>query len=206
MQKEMIKMPRINLVLSLPQRREYGKTRQAAHWLAGLATLLLATLVQADSYGIKGVTLGSHISLIASDPKFICRPVKSPTGDRICSLGKNETETIVGAAVHSMFYYYDQTVLTGIVISLDEKHFQSVVKGFSEKYGIPVRRTETIKNLSGRSFEDQTYTWRQTGESIVAQRYSGRLDRSSIRISDEGAASRIKQKRELLEKQPLRDL
>lgn len=180
--------------------------RSPRNWLAGLATLLLATLAQAEPYGLKGVTLGSHLNLIANNPKFDCRPVKTPTGDRVCSLGKDETETIAGAPVISMFYFYDLSALTGITISLEEQYFQSVVKALGEKYGVPARMTDTVKNLNGRSFESKTYTWRQPGEAIVAQQYSGRLDRSSIRISDEAAALRIRQRRELLEKQPLRDL
>lgn len=180
--------------------------RLPRYWLAGAAMLVFSALVQAEPYGLKGVLLGSHPNLIANNPKFDCRPVKTPTGDRVCSLGKDETETLAGVPVISMFYFYDQSTLTGISISLEEKHFQSVVKALSDKYGTPARMTETVKSMKGKSLENQTYTWRQSGQSIVAQQYSGRLDRSSIRISDETAGQRIRQRRELLDKQPERDL
>jgi len=176
------------------------------YWLAGVATLLAASLAQAEPYGFKNVALGSHLSLIANNPKFDCRPVKTPIGDRVCSLGKDETETIASVPVVSMFYFYDQSALTGITIGLEEKSFQAVVKALGDKYGVPARSTETIRNLSGSSFENRIYTWRQADQSIVAKRYSGRLDRSTIRILDETAAARIRQRRESLSKQPEQDL
>jgi hypothetical protein len=175
-------------------------------WRAGFATLLLSGLAQAEPYGFKGATLGSNVGLIASNSKYGCRSVKTPSGDRICSLLKDETETMAGVPVDSLFYFYDQSALTDIVIGLDEKNFELVVKALGAKYGIPARSTEIVKNLKDRSFENHIYTWHQPGESIVAQRYSGRLDRSSIRIRDETAAQRIRLRRELIEKQPQQDL
>lgn len=174
--------------------------------LAGMACLLASSAALAESYGFKGVLLRSHVSQIANNPKYDCPSVKTPTADRVCGLRKDETETMAGVPVQSAFYYYDQSALTGIVIHLEEKRLPTVLAALNAKYGPPVRSTEKIKNLNGEAFENYTYTWRQGGDSIIAQRYSGRLDRSSIRISDDTAAARIKERREQLARQPQRDL
>lgn len=175
-------------------------------WLAGLAALLCSTSVLAEPYGFKGVGLGSHVGLVANNPKYDCRPVRTPIADRVCGLRKDEVETMAGAPVATLFYFYDQSALTGITIGLDERHFQAVVKALGDKYGKAALSRESIRNLSGKTFENQTYTWRQPGQSIVAQRYSGRIDRSSVRISDDGAAERIRVRRERLQQRPQEDL
>lgn len=160
----------------------------------------------AESYGFKGVALGSHIGLVASDPKYDCRYVMTPIADRVCGLRRDETETMAGARVDSVFYYYDQSALTGIVIHLPEEKFQSVVAALAAKYGSAARSTETLKNLKGKPFENHIYTWRQPGQSIVAQRYSGRLDRASVRIADDLAEGRIKERRQRIAREPKQDL
>jgi hypothetical protein len=177
--------------------------------LAAIATLaagLASPSASADPYGFKGVVLGSHVSQIANNPKFDCKAVTTPSADRICSLGKDETETIAGARVDSLFYFYDLSSLTGITISLPEKNFQVVVKALGDKYGAPARSMETVKTLSDKTFENTIYRWRQPGQAIEAQRYAGRVDRSTIRIVDETAPQRIKQRREQIARQPHTDL
>lgn len=179
--------------------------------LAFTAILTLASLAAmpsagAEAYGFKGALLGSHVGLVANNPKYDCRAVNTPTADRVCGLRKDEQETMAGVPVESVFYYYDQGLLTGVVVHLDEKRFQTVVEALRVKYGSPVTTTETLKTLAGTAFENRIHTWRQAGQSIVAQRYSGRVDKSSIRILDDGAAERIRQRRDAVAKQPARDL
>lgn len=173
---------------------------------ATLAGLLVSPLVLAESYGFKGIDLGSNVSLIAGNPRYDCRAVKTPTADQVCSLRPGEKETIAGAPVDSIFYFYDQAVLTGISIHLPEEHFQEVVSALTSKYGVSAQAKETVKNLNGKAFENQLYTWRQGNESLVAQRYSGRLDKSSVRIVDDRAAQRLKERREMAKRPPQQDL
>ena len=173
---------------------------------AALAVLLASQTALADSYGLKGVTLGSNVSLIANNTKFECRSVNTPTSDRICSLRKDETETIAGANLNGLFYFYYQSALTGITMSLDEKHFQSVVSALREKYGTPTQRSEPIKTLAGKAYENVVYRWHQGDQSIEAERYSGQIDTSAIRITDDTAAQRIEQRRQQLAKDPQKDL
>lgn len=171
-----------------------------------LAGLLASPAVLAESYGFKGVVLGSHVSQIANNPKYDCRAVKTPTADRVCGLRKDETETMAGVPVDAIFYFYDQSALTGISIHLPEKHFKAVVSALTSKYGASARSVETVKNLGGDPFENHIHSWHQEGQSMVAQRYSGRLDKSSVRISDDNADQRIKERRERIKQKPASDL
>lgn len=178
-------------------------------WPCFCAVLMFCGLPQAalaEAYGFKGVLLGSHASQIASNPKFACHGVKTPTADRICALGKDDSETIAGVPVRSLFYFYDQATLTGITVSLEEKHFQAVIGALTQKYGVPTKDTESIKTLNGESHQNVIHRWHQPGQSIVAQRYAGRIDQSSVRISDDTAAERIRQRREAIARDPKLDL
>ena len=63
-----------------------------------------------------------------------------------------------------------------------------------------------MNNLNGTAFENRTLTWKKPEGSLTAQRYGGRLDRSLIRFTDDGAAQRLQQRRSLLAKAPRKDL
>ena len=135
------------------------------------AILLFAAapvLAEAEKLGFKGVELGSNLAQIASNPKFDCRVVSTPIADKVCSLRLHEKETIAGAPIDSLFYFYDQTGLTGIVVNLDEKHFQPVVAALTEKFGSPSLKTETVKSLKGAAFENRTYRWSKPEGSLQA--------------------------------------
>lgn len=163
---------------------------------AALAALLLALPAAAESYGFKGATIGSSLSLMTSNPLIECIPSSVPTADHICFLGKGAAETIADSPVDSIFYFYFQNRLTGITISFEEKDFENVVKALQNKYGTPTRQSETVKTLAGKTYENVTYRWQQAGQSIKAERYAARIDKSSIQISDDGAELRVKQFRE----------
>ena len=172
-----------------------------------LITLLVAlwatTAGAAEPLGFKGNAIGTSNAAIAQDPRFDCRVVRTPTADQVCTLRPKEQETIAGARVSSLYYFYDRARLTGIVISLPENDFQAVTQALEAKYGVPQVRAEQIKNLKGDTFENRTLTWRQGEARLEAQRYAGRLDQSLIRLSDEAATERIRQRRARDPKQDL---
>ena len=176
--------------------------------LIGAALLLTLSPAHAgaEKLGFKGVELGSSLSRIASNPRYDCRVVNTPIADMVCSLRPNEKETIAGAPIDVLFYFYDQSTLTGIVVSLAEKHFQPAINALSEKFGKPSLKSDTVKNLKGNVFEDRIFSWTRPEGSLQAQRYAGRLDKSSIRFTDDAAAHRIEQRRALLAKDPRKDL
>ena len=175
-------------------------------FLFGLACALLPLAGQAEPLGFKGVVLGSPLARVASDPRHDCRAVNTPIGDTICSLRRREAETIAGAPITSLFYFYDVGSLSGIQITIAEKDFQRVVDALAAKYGAGVLTAEKVKNRSGATFENRTWTWQRPDGSLRAQRYSGRLDKSTIRYSDDSAAQRIQQRRAAAAKDPGKDL
>jgi hypothetical protein len=176
--------------------------------LIGCALLAFALPVFAASekLGFKGVDLGSDLSLIASNPKYECHVVSTPIADKVCNLRAKEKETIAGAPLDSLFYFYDQNSLSGIVVNLPENHFQTVVTALSEKYGAAQLKTEVVKSVKGAAFENRTYRWMLPDGSLQAERYAGRIDKSLIRFTDESAAKRVQHRRALLAKDPRKDL
>lgn len=175
--------------------------------LVSLLTLALLPLaVQAEALGFKGADLGSPLARIASDPRHACRAVNTPIGDTICSLRDGEVETIAGAAVTSLFYFYDASRLSGIQISIAEKDFQRVVDALAAKYGAGALAIEPVKNFKGETHENRTWRWKFQDVSLEAQRYAGRLDKSVIRYGDDTAADRVKQRRSAAARDPKRDL
>jgi hypothetical protein len=174
--------------------------------LLALACALLPLASHAEPLGFKGVDLGSPLARIASDPRHDCRAVNTPIGDTICSLRRREAETIAGAPIASLFYFYDAGSLTGIQITIAEKDFQRVVDALGAKYGASRHGSEKVKNRHGTEFENRTYLWQTTEGSLQAQRYSGRLDQSIIRYRDDSAAQRVRQRRAAAAKDPRKDL
>lgn len=175
--------------------------------LLGVTLLLTASAAPAaERLGFKGVELGSSLAQIASNPKFECHLVNTPIADKICSLRAQEKETIAGAPIDSLFYFFDRSELTGIVINLGEAHFQPVVDALSQKFGKPTLKTETVKSLKGAVHENRSYHWQHPEGSMQAERFAGRLDKSSVRITDDSATQRVQQRRALLAKDPRKDL
>lgn len=159
------------------------------------AVLVASIAGAADPLGFKGQAIGAANVAITQDPRFDCRELPTPSADQVCGLRPKEQETIAGVRVSSLYYFYDRARLTGITISLPEGGFQAVAQALEAKYGPPQVRIETVKNLHGKAFENRILTWRQGDAQLRAQRYAGRLDQSLIRLSDEAAAERIRQRR-----------
>jgi len=176
--------------------------------LITVAVLLAAVpaLAAGEKLSFKGVELGSSLAQIASNPKFDCRVVTTPIADKVCSLRAREKETIAGAQIDSLFFFYDDSGLTGITINLPEVNFQPVIAALSEKFGTPGLKTEAVKNLKGAAYENRIYRWNRPEGSLQAERYAGRVDKSVIRFVDETAAQRNQQHRALLAKNPRQDL
>jgi len=174
--------------------------------LTVLALALLPLAAQAEGLGFKSVDLGSPLARVASDPRYACRAVNTPIGDTICSLRPSEAETIAGATVSALFYFYDAGSLSGIQISVAETDFQRVVDALAAKYGAGKLNSEMVKNFKGKVHENRTWLWQYPEASLKAQRYAGRLDKSLIRYTDDRAASRVQQRRAAAARDPNKDL
>ena len=160
----------------------------------------------AEPLAFKGIALGAPITAVANDPRYQCLATQAPGADRICSLRPQERETMAGVPVNSIFWFSYRGRLTSISIHLDERHFQPVVAALKAKYGPAETRSEVVKNLKGESFNNHIHAWRQGGASLVAQRYAGRLDKSSVRYADEAAIREIATQRNLRKSSPESDL
>jgi hypothetical protein len=179
--------------------------------LVGLIIVSLGLLATAwagnpESLAFKGVALGSPITPLAGDPRYDCKATRAPAADRICSLRSQEQETVAGQPVNSIFWFFYRGRLTSIVINLDERYFKQVVAALQKKYGAGETRTEQVKNLKGARFDNSIHTWRQVGGSLVAQRYAGRLDKSSLRYADDAAIRAIEAQRQSQQTAPEQDL
>ena len=159
-----------------------------------------------EPLAFKGIALGAPITAIANDPRYQCLATRAPAADRICSLRPQEQETMAGVPINSLFWFPYRGRLTSIPIHLDERYFSQVVGALQAKYGPGETRVEAVKNLKGASFDNQIHTWRQAGGSLVAQRYAGRLDKSSVRYADEAAIQEIAVQRSLGKAAPESDL
>jgi hypothetical protein len=108
--------------------------------------------------------------------------------------------------VKSLFFFYYDGKLTSIAIHLEEKRFAQVAEALRGKYGDTPARTEVIRNLKGMVFENRTYAWKSPTETLLAQRYAGRVDQSAIRYSADELIRRIEARRAAVAKDPSKDL
>lgn len=174
--------------------------------LTFILALALAGTAHAEPFAFKGVALGSDIGLIAGDARYQCRAAPAPGADRICNLRAGAEETLIGAPVHSIFWFYYHGRLTGITIQFDETRFDAAVAALAQRYGAAEVQREDIRNLAGKHFENRRHHWRRDGASLVAERYAGRLDRSSLRYADEAAIARIEARRKRIRATPEQDI
>lgn len=177
-----------------------------ALFLAGAVLVSGVAIAAPEAFGFKGIDLGSGIGPVASNPKYECRTASAPGGDTICSLRAQEKETIAGAPIRSLFFFYFDGKLTGIAIHFEEKGFGRAVEALRGKYGEGKVERETIRNLKGVGFENRIYTWATPTETLTAQRYAGRVDMSSIRFTADDLIRRIEQRRAIVAKDPRKDL
>lgn len=175
-------------------------------FFAGAVFASCFAFAASEPFGFKGIDLGSGIEPVASNPKYDCRSASAPGSDTICSLRAQEKETIAGAPIRSLFFFYYDGKLTGIAIHLEEKNFAQVVEALRGKYGEARLEREAIRNLKGVGFENRAYTWTGQGATLMARRYSGRLDLSSIRFSADELIHRIEQRKAAVAKDPGKDL
>jgi hypothetical protein len=174
--------------------------------LAWAVSFVATAAPQAGKFTYKGIELGSGIAAVASNPKYECRTASAPAADTICGLRAKEKETIAGAPVKSLFFFYYDGKLTSLAIHLEEKHFAQVAEALRGKYGDAPARTEAIRNFKGETFENRTYTWKSSTESLTAQRYAGRVDQSAIRYSADELIRQIEARRAAVAKDPSKDL
>lgn len=166
------------------------RSRQRVALALTLFTALPVLTAQAGTLGFKGVLLGSPLSQVADDPRYVCHKAAAPGADTICSLRPQQRETMAGVPVDALFYFYLRGRLTRISITLPESRFARVVEALKARYGEGELHTAVVRTYQGATHQDRIHTWRQGDTSLQAQRYAGRLDKSLVRYTDEAALRR----------------
>jgi hypothetical protein len=174
--------------------------------ILALFGLLAAAAAGAESLTFKGLGLGAAISAVAGDPRYNCQAAKAPGADRICSLRPQEQETVAGAPVNAIFWFFYRGHLTSLTVHFDAQHFNQVTQALASKYGAAEISRETVRNLKGASFDNQVHTWRQGSASLVARRFTSRVDKSSLRLADADRIREIDLRREQSRAAPETDL
>jgi hypothetical protein len=161
--------------------------------LLALGLLCLGSTHAAEPrLGFKGLQLGDAYQ---DDPRFSCHALRGPLGDSVCTLRSHERETIANVPLHSLFRYYGNGRLTGLVLHIDAKDFTSVQAALAQRYGNAPARRETVRNYQGKTFENETYHWQRPDGSLTLIRSAGRIDQSAIRFIDDAALRGLSQKR-----------
>ncbi len=174
-----------------------------------LAALGLAQSVAAQEpahLGFKGYELGSSVAVAAADPRFECNVATAPGADLICGLKEGRKETLGGAPLRSLFLFYHWGRLTSISAQAEEKHFPQLEDALRHRFGEGRVRSEWVKNLKDKPFENRVRTWQGEGESLVLQRFGGRLDQSSVRFAADARITDIEKQRAAAAKDPRLDL
>lgn len=150
-----------------------------------------AAFAQEPPFDFKGIALGSGISAVESNAKFLCYEPKPALADKICSLKLGEKETIAGASVRSLMFFYYSGKLGIISIEFDEKNFSQVTDALVEKYGQGLSWTERVRNRMGTTFENKIYMWPRNATYLTVDRYSSELSTSSVRYITDFAAQEL---------------
>jgi hypothetical protein len=133
-----------------------------------------------EPFEFKGIALGSDFDTVKADKKFDCSDTpKRAGGDQTCFLGGKQ-ETIAGIAVDGMLLSFYGGKLHSISIYFNADNFEHVVDALSQKYGDGDVKTEVVQNRMGATFENHIYSWRRSDETLVATRFTSKLDRSSV--------------------------
>jgi len=154
----------------------------------------------------KGLALGTDISTIKSKSKFSCRDSQAPMADQICHLNFDENETIAGVPVELLILIFFSNKLETISVTFNSESFFKVVAALKEKYGPGEVRSEVVQNRMGASFENKIYSWRRGEAAIIARRYSGKIDRSTVNYVSDFALETSERRRSSTAKENADDL
>lgn len=174
-------------------------------FVTGFMALTLFGPARADEpFDFKGIKLGSSEQQIKTAINGIdCyKPVK--VVDRICSTSKESFAGIPN--VYLTAQLVDDQV-NSINVSFPTSEFSAALSALNEKYGTSSDiKKETITTRVGVSYENEIYTWSKGGSTLVAKRYSYRVDRSSVEYMLDDYLEKLKKRMSLDSKINAKDL
>lgn len=158
--------------------------------------LIFSSAYADEQLDFKGIYLGTDLAVIQADTRFHCVPSKKPTlADTICSLKPNETETIAGSPVKFLMLLFYKDKLAVISISFREKYFNDVSSALTEKYGKGEEAESVVVNRMGVSFKNKNISWRKGASFLIAERYAGTLDTSSIQFKTDDSVMEFQRRK-----------
>jgi hypothetical protein len=145
-----------------------------------LALLASPGAAQEAPFDFKGIALGSDLASLERSARFSCTDPKNPVADQLCRLKSGERETLGGAPVKGFYLYYYSGKLEMISVTLDHQHFDDVIAALTRQYGAGTVESETLQNITGKTFDNKIHTWRRQSATLEAQRFGRTLDTTTL--------------------------
>lgn len=164
---------------------------------AFLLGLLAVTQAQtAPQFDFKGLRPGLSLEQVHQLGLTACSKRKTAFADSICHHPLGRTDTVAGAPAAWVFASMIDDSVSSISVGFAPRDWEQVSQAFIVKYGTPTdRRTETLKTRGGLEVENLLLTWRAPAGTMVLEKYSSSIDRSTLRIDAPQAAEQFKQRR-----------
>ena len=128
----------------------------------------------------KGIELGSGISKIIQDKRFICKRTDSPVAEQSCRLLAGYTEDLYGAPLSTLTLNYFNSKLSTMVITFESIHFKAIRDGLKQAYGPPKRSVEKYVTPKAWVFKGYIYTWKNQAFVIDAVEYFSAAGESAV--------------------------
>lgn len=165
-------------------------------------------MAQEPRLEFKGLYLHQPMSELRQDRRIGCNAIpKRFPSDEQCGNVYGLKETIAGASIESLLLLvYDGTVHK-ILIMTKASDFAGVQAALQEKYGAPTsNKIEPLTTRAGVTYENQSSTWLLSEGTIRIEKFSGRIDRSSVSFSSHQLDGLFKSRQEAAAKAGAKDL
>lgn len=167
-------------------------------WLNQVARLVAVGLCVATSgaaigQDFKGIRLGStqeaaRQAAVEFASSWVCVPEQDGAAEprTICLV---EGFTYAGSTARDATLFFVADRLTHVHVQVSPQHFGDAVAALAARHGKPSKTARsTVRNGMGATFEQIEHQWRPTTTTlIIAQRFGGSIDSSSIVIAVEQA-------------------
>ena len=159
-----------------------------------LATLFLVSTSLAaqdtpaapSTFAFKGFELGSPMAQAEERENYKCREpyAAKALGDKLCHLGRGDSETIAGRPAQSVTLYYIDDALGMISVKFDTRDFRAIAEALALKYDKPAStETETLQNAMGAAFESTTMRWTSGDQVMTLTQRSRKLTQGDLTIT-----------------------
>jgi hypothetical protein len=141
---------------------------------------------------------------------FVCSDVGGDAkalGDRVCHGGLRTPFTYGGVPVKIVAAYFYADRLSTVNVSIEERHFRTLSQTLVEAFGSPASSKEDeLSTRAGGTYTNTTNVWRKGASTVMARRYAGRIDTSSVGISTLDATAEFQRRREAQSRKGAKDL